>query len=106
MFNEYYDYKKGFDDYEFVGIGGVIVCNGMSLEFVLWLVIVFYILVVILGLFLVVNFLFWLLLVGLVCMVVGYLYIGGFFFILWMFFGELFLGVFMGMFIIVIVFFI
>lgn len=32
MFNEYYDFKKGFDDYIFVGIGGVIVCNGMSFK--------------------------------------------------------------------------
>ncbi len=30
MFNEYYDYKKGLDDHESVGIGGAIVRNGMS----------------------------------------------------------------------------
>ncbi len=35
MFNEYYDYKKGLDDHESVGIGGAIVRNGMSPELVL-----------------------------------------------------------------------
>ena len=84
MFNEYYDYKKGLDDHESV----------------------FYILAAILGLFLAANSSFWLLPVGLVCMAVGYLYTGGPFPISWTPFGELFSGVFMGMFIIVIAFFI
>ncbi len=44
MFNEYYDYKKGLDDHESVGIGGAIVRNGMSPELVLRLAIAFYIL--------------------------------------------------------------
>ncbi len=52
MFNEYYDYKKGLDDHESVGIGGAIVRNGMSPELVLRLAIAFYILAAILGLFL------------------------------------------------------
>ncbi len=30
MFNEYYDYKKGLDDHESVGIGGAIVRNSIS----------------------------------------------------------------------------
>ncbi|HHS4555215.1 TPA: 1,4-dihydroxy-2-naphthoate polyprenyltransferase, partial [Staphylococcus aureus] len=106
MFNEYYDYKKGLDDHESVGIGGAIVRNGMSPELVLRLAIAFYILAAILGLFLAANSSFWLLPVGLVCMAVGYLYTGGPFPISWTPFGELFSGVFMGMFIIVIAFFI
>ncbi|CAA3992573.1 1,4-dihydroxy-2-naphthoate polyprenyltransferase [Staphylococcus aureus] len=76
MFNEYYDYKKGLDDHESVGIGGAIVRNGMSPELVLRLAIAFYILAAILGLFLAANSSFWLLPVGLVCMAVGYLYTG------------------------------
>ena len=45
------------------------------------------------------NSSFWLLPIGLVCMAVGYLYTGGPFPISWTPFGELFSGVFMGMFI-------
>ncbi|MCO6061031.1 UbiA family prenyltransferase, partial [Pseudomonas sp. MOB-449] len=93
-------------DHESVGIGGAIVRNGMSPELVLRLAIAFYILAAILGLFLAANSSFWLLPVGLVCMAVGYLYTGGPFPISWTPFGELFSGVFMGMFIIVIAFFI
>ncbi len=78
----------------------------MSPELVLRLAIAFYILAAILGLFLAANSSFWLLPVGLVCMAVGYLYTGGPFPISWTPFGELFSGVFMGMFIIVIAFFI
>lgn len=29
MFNEYFDYKRGFDYEGLVGIGGVIVCDGI-----------------------------------------------------------------------------
>ncbi len=50
MFNEYYDYKKGLDDHESVGIGGAI-GDGISPELVLRLAIAFYILAAILGLF-------------------------------------------------------
>lgn len=78
----------------------------MSPELVLRLAIAFYIVAAILGLFLAANSSFWLLPVGLVCMAVGYLYTGGPFPISWTPFGELFSGVFMGMFIIVIAFFI
>ena len=78
----------------------------MSPQLVLRLAIAFYIVAALLGIFLAVNTSFWLLPVGLVCMAVGYLYTGGPFPISWTPFGELFSGVFMGMFIIVIAFFI
>ncbi|MBO1198953.1 1,4-dihydroxy-2-naphthoate polyprenyltransferase [Staphylococcus simiae] len=106
MFNEYYDYKKGLDDHESVGIGGAIVRNGMSPQLVMRLAIAFYIIAAILGIFLAFYSSFWILPVGLVCMAVGYLYTGGPYPISWTPFGELFSGVFMGMIIILISFFI
>lgn len=104
MFNEYYDFKKGLDDHESVGIGGAIVRNGMTPQHVLRLAIIFYIIAAILGLYLAIQSSFWLIPVGLLCMAIGYLYTGGPFPISWTPFGELFSGVFMGMIIIVIAF--
>lgn len=106
MFNEYYDFKKGLDDHTSVGIGGAIVRNGMSPKLVLNLAIIFYIIAAILGIFIAIQSSFWLLPIGLVCMAVGYLYTGGPFPISWTPFGELFSGIFMGMIIILISFFI
>ncbi|WP_409328038.1 1,4-dihydroxy-2-naphthoate polyprenyltransferase [Staphylococcus pseudoxylosus] len=106
VFNEYYDFKKGLDDHTSVGIGGAIVRNGMSPKLVLNLAIVFYIIAAILGIFIAIQSSFWLLPIGLVCMAVGYLYTGGPFPISWTPFGELFSGIFMGMIIILISFFI
>ncbi|PNZ60801.1 1,4-dihydroxy-2-naphthoate octaprenyltransferase [Staphylococcus casei] len=106
MFNEYYDFKKGLDDHTSVGIGSAIVRNGMSPKLVMNLAIAFYIIAAILGIFIASQSSFWLLPIGLVCMAVGYLYTGGPFPISWTPFGELFSGVFMGMFIIMIAFFI
>ncbi|MDW8570658.1 1,4-dihydroxy-2-naphthoate polyprenyltransferase [Staphylococcus shinii] len=106
MFNEYYDFKKGLDDHTSVGIGGAIVRNGMSPKLVLNLAIAFYIIAALLGIFIALQSSFWLIPVGIVCMAVGYLYTGGPFPISWTPFGELFSGVFMGMIIILISFFI
>ncbi|MBI5975960.1 1,4-dihydroxy-2-naphthoate polyprenyltransferase [Staphylococcus canis] len=106
MFNEYYDFKKGLDDHESVGIGGAIVRNGMTPKSVLNLAIAFYVIAALLGLILAIKTSFWLIPVGLVCMAVGYLYTGGPFPISWTPFGELFSGIFMGMIIILIAFFI
>ncbi len=106
MFNEYYDFKKGLDDHESVGIGGAIVRNGMTPEHVLRLALIFYVIAALLGLYLAIQTSFWLIPVGLLCMAVGYLYTGGPFPISWTPLGELFSGVFMGMIIIVIAFYI
>ncbi|MGV3243607.1 1,4-dihydroxy-2-naphthoate polyprenyltransferase [Staphylococcus sp. 11261D007BR] len=106
MFNEYYDFKKGLDDHESVGIGGAIVRNGMTPQSVLNLAIAFYVIAALLGLFLAIQTSFWLIPIGVVCMAVGYLYTGGPFPISWTPFGELFSGIFMGMIIILISFFI
>ena len=106
MFNEYYDFKKGLDDHTSVGIGGAIVRNSMSPKLVMNLAIAFYIIAALLGIFIAIQSSFWLLPIGLVCMAVGYLYTGGPLPISWTPFGELFSGVFMGMIIILIAFFI
>lgn len=106
MFNEYYDFKKGLDDHESVGIGGAIVRNGMTPRLVMNLAIAFYIIAALLGIFLAFHSSFWILPVGLVCMLIGYLYTGGPFPISWTPFGELFSGLFMGMIIILISFYI
>ncbi|ANZ33747.1 1,4-dihydroxy-2-naphthoate polyprenyltransferase [Staphylococcus carnosus] len=106
MFNEYYDFKKGLDDHTSVGIGGAIVRNGMNPKLVMNLAIAFYVIAGLLGLFIASQSSFLLIPVGIVCMAVGYLYTGGPFPISWTPFGELFAGVFMGLIIILISFFI
>lgn len=106
MFNEYYDYQKGLDDHESVGIGGAIVRHGMTPQSVFNLAIAFYVIAALLGLFLAATTSFWLIPVGVLCMAVGYLYTGGPFPISWTPLGELFSGLFMGMFIVVIAFFV
>lgn len=106
MFNEYYDFKKGLDDHTSVGIGGAIVRNGMSPKLVMNLSIAFYVIAALIGLFIASQSSYWLIPIGILCMAVGYLYTGGPFPISWTPFGELFSGVFMGLIIILIAFFI
>mgnify|MGYP002720751516 FL=1 len=106
MFNEYYDFKKGLDDHNSVGIGGAIVRNGMSPKLVMNIAIAFYIIAALLGIFLAIQSSFWIIPVGIICMAIGYLYTGGPMPISWTPFGELFSGLFMGMIIIVLSFFI
>ncbi|MEK5452814.1 1,4-dihydroxy-2-naphthoate polyprenyltransferase [Staphylococcus sp. FSL R7-0694] len=106
MFNEYYDFKKGLDDHTSVGIGGAIVRNGMSPKLVMNIAIAFYIIAALLGIFLAFHSSFWIIPIGVVCMAIGYLYTGGPMPISWTPFGELFSGVFMGMIIILLAFFI
>lgn len=106
MFNEYYDFKKGLDDPTSVGIGGAIVNKDMTPQKVLNLAIAFYIVAALIGIFLAIQSSLWILPVGLVCMAVGYLYTGGPFPISWTPLGEIFSGLFMGMIIILISFYI
>lgn len=106
MFNEYYDFKKGLDDPTSVGIGGAIVNKDMTPQKVLNLAIAFYIIAALIGIFLAIQSSLWILPVGLVCMAVGYLYTGGPFPISWTPLGEIFSGLFMGMIIILISFYI
>lgn len=106
MFNEYYDYKRGLDSHESVGIAGAIVRNGMSPKLVLSIALTFYGIAAVLGLIITFNSSFWILVVGAVSMAVGYLYTGGPVPISWTPFGEIFAGFFMGTVIIMITFYI
>lgn len=106
MFNEYFDYVKGLDTAESVGIGGTIVRDGIAPKRVLQLAITFYVIAALLGVYICAQSSWWVAVIGLICMAVGYLYSGGPYPISSTPFGELFSGVFMGTIIIMITFFI
>ncbi|CEA00982.1 1,4-dihydroxy-2-naphthoate octaprenyltransferase [Jeotgalicoccus saudimassiliensis] len=106
MFNEYYDFKRGLDSHESVGIAGAIVRNGMSPRLVLTIAFIFYAIAAVIGIIITVNSSWWILVIGAVSMAVGYLYTGGPFPISWTPFGEIFAGLFMGTVIIMITFYI
>jgi 1,4-dihydroxy-2-naphthoate polyprenyltransferase len=106
MFNEYFDYKRGLDNENSVGIGGAIVRDGISPKTVIKLAFSFYGLALLLGIYICASTSWWLAVVGLICMAVGYFYTGGPRPIAYTPFGELVSGVFMGGIIILISFFI
>jgi 1,4-dihydroxy-2-naphthoate octaprenyltransferase len=106
MFNEYFDFKRGLDTEHSVGIGGTIVRDGIKPKTVINLAFGFYGIALLLGVYICANSSWWLSLVGLFCMAVGYFYTGGPFPIAYTPFGEIFAGFFMGMLIILISFFI
>ncbi|WP_411842091.1 1,4-dihydroxy-2-naphthoate polyprenyltransferase [Salinicoccus sp. HZC-1] len=106
MFNEYFDFKKGLDSADSVGIAGAIVRNGMSPRTVLNIAVVFYIIAGLIGIYIAFNTSLWVLAVGAISMAVGYFYTGGPYPISWTPFGEIFAGFFMGTVIIMITFFI
>lgn len=106
MFNEYYDFKRGLDNEHSVGIGGTIVRDGVKPKTVMQIALSFYGIALLLGVFICMSSSWWLAVVGLICMAVGYLYTGGPYPISYTPFGELLSGLFMGMLIILISFFI
>lgn len=106
MFNEYYDFKRGLDNEESVGIGGAIVRNGIKPKTVINLAFGLYGISILIGIYICANTSWWLAIIGLVSMAIGYLYTGGPLPIAYTPFGEIFAGFFMGMLIILIAFFI
>ncbi|CAH2717462.1 1,4-dihydroxy-2-naphthoate octaprenyltransferase [Neobacillus rhizosphaerae] len=106
MFNEYFDFKRGLDTEHSVGIGGTIVRDGIKPKTVLNLAFGFYGIALLLGVYICMYSSWWLAVVGLICMGVGYFYTGGPFPIAYTPLGEIFSGFFMGMLIILISFFI
>lgn len=106
MFNEYYDYKRGLDTEKSVGIGGAIVREGIKPKTVLKLAFGLYGISIFLGIYICISTSWWLAVIGLASMAVGYLYTGGPLPIAYTPFGELFAGFFMGMLIILISFYI
>ncbi|WP_110927341.1 1,4-dihydroxy-2-naphthoate polyprenyltransferase [Bacillus massiliglaciei] len=106
LFNEYYDFKRGLDTEKSVGIGGGIVRHGMTPKLIMTLALSMYGIALLLGIYICAESSWWLAAVGLICMAVGYLYTGGPLPISSTPFGELFSGLFMGCFIILIAYFI
>lgn len=106
LFNEYYDFIRGLDTEESVGIGGTIVRDGFKPQTVMVLALSLYGMSILIGVYICMNSSWWLALVGLIAMGIGYLYTGGPMPIAYTPFGELMAGFFMGMLIILISFFI
>lgn len=102
MFNEYYDFARGLDHEESVGIGGAIVRNGVQPKTVLKLALSLYGIAALLGIYICFVSSWKLLIVGALSMAIGYLYTGGPYPIAYTPFGELFSGLFMGMLIVLI----
>lgn len=106
MFNEYYDFKRGLDNEQSVGIGGAIVRHGIHPSTVMAIALGLYGISLLLGVYICMNSSWWLAAIGLVCMAAGYLYTGGPFPIAYTPFGEITAGFFMGLLIILISFYI
>ena len=96
LFNEYYDYKRGLDTEESVGIGGSIVRDGFKPGTILAFALTLYGISALLGVYLCIETSWWLLVVGLISMFVGYIYTGGPLPIAYTPFGEMVAGFFMG----------
>lgn len=96
LFNEYYDYVRGLDTKDSVGIGGTITRDGASPRFVLNLALGAYALALLLGVYICCKSSWWLAVIGAFCMLIGYLYTGGPYPISASPFGEIFAGLFLG----------
>lgn len=106
LFNEYFDYKRGLDNADSVGIGGSIVRDGFFPKSISNLAKILCIIALLLGVYICIQTSWWVGIAGVVCMMIGYLYSGGPKPIAYTPFGEVTSGIFMGMFIIWISFFI
>lgn len=102
MFNEYFDFKRGLDTKDSVGIGGVIVRNELSEHAVLKMAEWFFVISVLLGIYICARTTWWVAVAGSISMLVGYLYSGGRSPIANTPFGDLVAGIFMGLMIVVI----
>ncbi|MBD8027021.1 1,4-dihydroxy-2-naphthoate polyprenyltransferase [Ureibacillus sp. Re31] len=96
LFNEYYDFKRGLDTADSVGIGGGIVRHGLKPKNVLTVALLLYVIAALIGIYICMNSSWWLVVIGLFGMAVGYLYTGGPIPIAYTPFGELFSGALMG----------
>ncbi|MCL6446348.1 MAG: 1,4-dihydroxy-2-naphthoate polyprenyltransferase [Alicyclobacillus sp.] len=106
MFNEYFDYKRGLDTKDMVGIAGTIVRDGVHPRTVFWLGWLFIALSVLLGIYICVHTTWLVALVGVLSMCVGYFYSGGPKPLAYTPFGELAASVAMGPVIVLLAFFI
>lgn len=106
MFNEYYDYERGLDNHESVGIGGAIVREGVHPHTVMKIAISFLTIAVLLGAYISMSSSWWIAVIGIICMAAGYFYTGGPKPIAYTPFGEIIAGLFMGFVIILISYYI
>src|SRR5690625_3386474 len=106
MFNEYYDFARGLDNEQSVGIGGTIVRDGIQPKTVKNIAFIFYGIALLLGIYICLATSLWIAVLGAVSMAIGYFYTGGPYPIAYTPLGELFSGFFMGTVIIGISFFI
>ncbi len=106
MFNEYYDYKRGLDTAESVGIGGAIVRDGIEPKVVLRLGGILFVISLFIGIYISATTSWWIAVIGAVSMAAGYFYTGGPHPIAYTPYGEIVAGFFMGLIIILISFFI
>ncbi len=77
MFNEYFDYKRGLDTKDMVGIAGTIVRDGIKPKTVLTLAWLSVVISVGLGIYICISTTWWLAVIGTACLAVGYFYSGG-----------------------------
>ena len=73
-FNEYYDFKRGLDTEDSVGIGGAIVRDGIKPGRVLTLALTLYFIAMLLGLYIIIKTSWWIAVIGAISMAFGYLY--------------------------------
>lgn len=106
MFNEYYDFKRGLDTRDSVGISGTIVRDGIQPKTVMNLALAYYGISLLLGVYICMITSIYLAIIGIICMSIGFLYTGGPFPISYTPLGELFSGFFMGIVILLISFYI
>ena len=106
LFNEYYDFKRGLDTADSVGIGGGIVRHGLKPKNVLAFALLLYLTALLIGVYICMNSSWWLAIIGLFGMAIGYLYTGGPLPIAYTPLGELFSGLSMGTGFVLIAFFI
>lgn len=96
LFNEYYDYKKGLDKIDSQGISGSILKNKLTEKEVINAAYFLYFISLLIGLYLTYITDYKVLILGIICMLVGYLYTGGPYPIAYSPYGEIFSGLFMG----------
>lgn len=106
LFNEYYDYKRGLDTEESIGIGGGIVRDGIAPKTILNVALSFFAIAILLGVYICASSSWWIAAIGIVCMFTAYFYTGGPYPIAYSPFGEIVSGFFMGVVIILISYFI
>jgi 1,4-dihydroxy-2-naphthoate octaprenyltransferase len=77
MLNEYFDYQRGLDSKEMVGIAGAIVRDGVRPRTVLALAWIFILIATALGVYICMETTWWIAVVGVACIAVAYFYSGG-----------------------------